>query len=153
MANEPGGDLKRLYQQVILDHNRNPRNFGRPAESNRKAEGFNPVCGDQIAVHARVEGEAIADIGFEGSGCAIAMASASLMTERVKGASPGEAARLGERLTKMLQNPDDAGEDLGELIALSGVRHFPVRIKCAMLPWRTLQTALEGTAGSPVTTE
>lgn len=136
-------DLSGLYQQIILNHNKNPRNFHRPEGANRKAEGYNPVCGDQIQVYANLENDHIVDIGFEGSGCAIATASASLMTENVKGKTRAEAIVLMTRVKAMLTEPGAPSVPLGDLEALAGVRQFPVRIQCAMLPWKTLLAALD----------
>lgn len=140
-------DLNNLYQRVILDHNRNPRNFYRPERSNRMAKGYNPVCGDQVTIFVQSENDVLCDIGFQGSGCAISKASASLMTEAVKGKSRAEAQETFETLCKMLTEPASTGIELFEppaLNSLSGVRKFPVRIKCALLPWQTLMAALEG---------
>jgi nitrogen fixation NifU-like protein len=138
-------DLKQLYQSVILDHNKNPRNFRKPEKSNRNAEGYNPVCGDQIVIFVQFENGQIVDIGFQGSGCAISKASASIMTDSVKGKSKREIQNLYERVKNILS--ENHNEDLGDLSALSGVREFPVRIKCAMLAWETLNSALEEKTG------
>jgi nitrogen fixation NifU-like protein len=136
-------ELQELYQEVILDHNRHPRNF-RALESGRKAEGYNPLCGDRLTVYLRVENDVITDIGFEGSGCAISKASASLMTESVKGRSVAEARGLFGRFQRMITAPPDGPVDrLGKLDALAGVRRFPIRVKCASLAWHTLQAAVE----------
>lgn len=136
-------ELQDLYQDVILDHNRRPRNF-RALERARKAEGFNPLCGDQFTVYVRVNGDVIADIGFEGSGCAISKASASLMTESVKGKTAAEATALLERFQRMITSPPDSPiADLGKLAAFAGVRQFPARVKCASLAWHTLRAALD----------
>ncbi|MCI0445834.1 SUF system NifU family Fe-S cluster assembly protein [bacterium] len=144
-------ELKNLYQQVILDHNKNPRNFRKPERSNRKAEGFNPVCGDQLVIYVEYENELIRDIGFQGSGCAISKASASLMTESVKGKSRNKAQQLYKRLKSILK---DSSDDLSmpvNLAPLSGVREFPIRIKCATLAWETLKNALEEKTGTAST--
>jgi nitrogen fixation NifU-like protein len=138
-------ELKQLYQSVILDHNKNPRNFLKPEKSNRNAEGYNPVCGDQIVIFVQFENDLIMDIGFQGSGCAISKASASLMTESVKGKSKREIQNLYERVKNILS--ENHNEDLGDLLALSGVREFPVRIKCATLAWETLHSALDEKKG------
>ncbi len=136
-------DLQDLYREVILDHNRQPRNF-RVLEEGRKAEGHNPLCGDRITVSVRVENGTIADVAFHGSGCAISKASASLMTESVKGKSVADAAALFERFQQMITAPPASPvEHLGKLDALAGVRHFPVRVKCASLAWHTLKAALD----------
>ncbi|HET7757772.1 MAG TPA: SUF system NifU family Fe-S cluster assembly protein [Steroidobacteraceae bacterium] len=146
-------DLKELYRDVILDHNRQPRNFGRLDGGARHADGHNPLCGDRLTVFVRLEGERIADIRFEGRGCAISTASASLMTEAVKGRPRAEVRALFERVHALLTQPDAAPDtDLGKLAALSGVREFPARVKCASLPWHTLNAALEHHAAS-VSTE
>jgi nitrogen fixation NifU-like protein len=144
-------ELKDLYQQVILDHNKNPRNFRKPEKANRTAEGYNPVCGDQLIIYVEYENEFIRDIGFEGSGCAISKASASLMTENVKGKSKNEVKSLYQKIKNILAEGRPS-EELGDLAALSGVREFPVRIKCATLAWETLKNALEEKTGT-VSTE
>lgn len=136
-------ELKDLYQQVILDHNKNPRNFHRPEKTNRTAEGYNPVCGDQLVIYVEVENDAIKDIGFGGSGCAISKASASLMTENVKGKTQKETELLYEKIKNFLNQSGRPPEELGDLAALSGVHEFPVRIKCATLAWETLMNALK----------
>jgi nitrogen fixation NifU-like protein len=136
-------ELQDLYQEVILDHNRQPRNF-RALEQGRKAEGYNPLCGDRLAIYLRIENGVIADVSFQGSGCAISKASASLMTESVKGKSVAEARNLFSRFHQMITAPSDSPvERLGKLEALAGVRRFPVRVKCASLAWHTLQAALD----------
>jgi nitrogen fixation NifU-like protein len=136
--------MQDLYQEVILDHNRSPRNFRRMDAPTHQAEGFNPLCGDRISLTVRVEGDRITDMAFEGAGCAISKASASLMTESVKGQAVEDAMRLFERVHRMVTTPpDNAVEDLGKLSVLAGVREFPVRVKCASLAWHTLKAALE----------
>jgi len=146
-------DLKELYRDVILDHNRHPRNFGRLDAADRHAEGHNPLCGDRLTLAVRMNGERIEDIRFEGRGCAISTASASLMTEAVKGKDRAAARTLFEKVHALLTQPQvGADESLGKLAALSGVREFPARVKCASLCWHTLNAALDsGTA--TVTTE
>ena len=135
--------LDDLYQEVILDHNRRPRNF-RAIEGARKAEGFNPLCGDQMSVYVRVADGMITDVSFQGSGCAISKASASMMTEAVKGKTLEEAGALFSRFHQMITAPtSDPVEPLGKLTALSGVRQFPIRVKCASLAWHTLQAAID----------
>jgi nitrogen fixation NifU-like protein len=137
-------DLSELYQEVILDHNRRPRNFRVLEKPSHHAEGYNPLCGDRLALFLSVEADRIADVGFQGSGCAISRASASLMTDAVKGRSIGEARILFERFHRMVTTPPDrAVEDLGKLSVLAGVREFPVRVKCASLAWHTLKAALD----------
>jgi nitrogen fixation NifU-like protein len=136
-------DLQDLYQEVILDHNRRPRNF-RVLEDGRSAEGYNPLCGDRLTVYLRVEGGVITDAAFQGSGCAISKASASLMTDIVKGKTVQDAETLFERFHRAVTAPTDAPvEDLGKLSVLTGVRQFPVRVKCATLPWYALRAAVE----------
>jgi nitrogen fixation NifU-like protein len=134
-------DLQELYQEMILDHNRRPRNF-RVIAGGRHAEGYNPLCGDRVTVYLTVQDDVIRDVSFQGSGCAISKASASLMTESVKGKTIAEAGTLLERFHRMLTGPDDStGRDLGKLEALAGVRQFPTRVKCATLAWHALQAA------------
>lgn len=145
-------DLRSLYEEVILDHNRRPRNFQyKPADANRHAHGYNPLCGDEFTVNLRVEDGVIKDVGFEGAGCAISTASASLMTESIKGKSIEEAERLFNGIHDLLTQQGSA-ETLGKLQVLSGVREYPSRVKCATLAWHTLQAALKN-AATTVTTE
>ncbi|NIW35183.1 MAG: SUF system NifU family Fe-S cluster assembly protein [Gemmatimonadetes bacterium] len=149
-------DLRELYQQVILEHSRNPRNYKELENANRSAEGYNPLCGDQLTVYLHVDGEGrVEDISFKGSGCAISKASASLMTQAVKGMSRAEAEEMFQRFRAMVTREREAEVDeeaLGKLAVLSGVREFPVRVKCATLAWHTLQAALRG-EDEPVSTE
>jgi nitrogen fixation NifU-like protein len=148
-------DLTDLYQEVILDHNRRPRNFGSLADATRIANGHNPLCGDRLKLYLRLEGERIAGIAFEGSGCAISKASASLMTDAVKGQTVSDAIGLFDRFHQLITTPMDEPIDeasVGKLAVLAGVREFPVRVKCASLAWHTLKAALEG-ADEPVKTE
>ena len=127
-------DLSDLYQEVILDHNRTPRNFRRLEGASHHAEGYNPLCGDRVTVFLKVEDDRISEITFEGSGCAISKASASLMTDRLKGSSLADARTLFERFHRMVTTPTNQEvEELGKLSALAGVREFPVRVKCASL--------------------
>jgi nitrogen fixation NifU-like protein len=146
-------DLKDLYRDVILDHNRRPRNFGRIEGAARHAEGHNPLCGDHLTVSVTLDGERIEDVRFEGKGCAISTASASLMTEAVKGKERATVRALFDKVHSLLTRADAAPDaSLGKLAALSGVREFPARVKCASLCWHTLNAALEsGTA--MITTE
>ncbi|HKD55342.1 MAG TPA: SUF system NifU family Fe-S cluster assembly protein [Steroidobacteraceae bacterium] len=145
-------DLKDLYRDVILDHNRRPRNFGQLEGADGRAEGHNPLCGDRLSLSVRLDGERIADIRFEGKGCAISTASASLMTEAVKGKERGEVQALFNRVHALLTQPESAPDAaLGKLAALSGVREFPARVKCASLCWHTLNAALGD--GATVSTE
>ena len=140
-------DLKELYRDVILDHNRSPRNFGPLEGASNNAEGNNPLCGDRLALALRLEGDRIAEIRFEGSGCAISTASASLMTEAVKGKDRASVRQLFERVHALLTQPGaEADAGLGKLAALSGVREFPARVKCASLSWHTLNAALAASA-------
>lgn len=146
-------DLQDLYRDVILDHNKRPRNFGSLDTASTHAEGHNPLCGDRLTVSLRMDGERIEDIRFEGKGCAISTASASLMTEAVKGKDRAAVRALFERVHALLTAPQAAAAvDLGKLAALSGVREFPARVKCASLCWHTLNAALEHGAAT-VSTE
>ncbi len=146
-------DLKDLYRDVILDHNKRPRNFGPLAPPARSARGHNPLCGDQLTVYAALDGDRLTSATFEGSGCAISVASASLMTEAVRGRTTADVERLFERIHALLTQPGaTADAELGKLAALSGVREFPSRVKCASLCWHTLRAALAD-AATPVTTE
>ncbi len=146
-------DLKDLYRDVILDHNKRPRNFGVLAPPAHPARGHNPLCGDQLTVYAELDGDVVKDVRFEGKGCAISVASASLMTEAVKGRTRAQVAALYDRVHDLLTRQDaEATPDLGKLAALSGVREFPARVKCASLCWHTLNAALDG-AAAPVSTE
>jgi nitrogen fixation NifU-like protein len=148
-------DLQELYQEVILDHNKNPRNFRPLPEANRRAEGHNPLCGDHVTVFLQLDGDVIRDISFQGSGCAISKASASMMTASLKGKTRAEAEALFGRFHRMVTGepgPDEDPLDMGRLAAFAGVCEFPVRVKCASLAWHTLCAALEG-RDEPVTTE
>ena len=139
-------ELTDLYQEVILDHNKTPRNFGVLEGADRHADGHNPLCGDQLRVYLAVDGETVTDIKFEGSGCAISKASASLMTEAVKGKTVSEVeamfAGFHELMTGDPSVREKAGAELGKLAVFEGVREFPVRVKCATLAWHTLEAAL-----------
>jgi nitrogen fixation NifU-like protein len=145
-------DLRELYQEVILEHSKTPRNFKEPASVNRSAEGYNPLCGDHFTVYLNVEGDSIRDIGFRGSGCAISKASASMMTQLVKGKSKQDAVALFDQFRKLVTGTDEKEADLGKLAVFSGVSEFPTRVKCATLAWHTLQAALENQQGA-VSTE
>ncbi|PYM16303.1 MAG: SUF system NifU family Fe-S cluster assembly protein [Candidatus Rokuibacteriota bacterium] len=147
-------DLRELYQQTILDHHRKPRNFRAIAGADRTAHGDNPLCGDRITVYLRMGNGVIKDAAWEGSGCAISRASASMMTAGVIGKRNAEADELFHRVHAMLteESNGDAARDVGKLAVFAGVREFPSRVKCATLPWHTLEAALHGTA-EPVTTE
>jgi len=144
-------DLRDLYQEVILDHNRVPRNFGTLENANREAEGHNPLCGDRVRVSLHVEGDRIEGIAFQGSGCAISTASASLMTEALKGRTVEEAQRLFHGFHDLLTTGGDA-DGLGKLAVFAGVREYPIRIKCATLAWHAVQAALEQ-KDHPISTE
>lgn len=144
-------DLRELYQETIFDHYRRPRNYGRLDGANRTAEGYNPLCGDKVTLYLKVDEGVIRDARFEGSGCAIATASASLMTESIKGKREDEALRLLESIHGMVTTGAMSG-DLGKLEVLAGVHEFPLRVKCATLAWHTMKAALENVA-EPVSTE
>ena len=148
-------DLRDLYQETILEHSKSPRNYRKLEAANRTAEGYNPLCGDHFTLYVDVQGDAIRDIGFQGSGCAISKASASMMTQSVKGRSKAEAQQLFRQFQELVTNqasPHGDKDKLGKLTVFSGVSEFPVRVKCATLAWHTLQAALEGTQ-QPVSTE
>jgi nitrogen fixation NifU-like protein len=139
-------ELRELYQEVILDHNRRPRNFRKLEGANRTAEGYNPLCGDKVTVYLRVENDHVSEVSFEGSGCAISMASASMMTESVKGRTVSAVQTLIEKfhaLVTAAAGPASDGIELGKLAVFAGMREFPARVKCASLPWHTLRAALE----------
>jgi nitrogen fixation protein NifU and related proteins len=139
-------DIGTLYSDVVLDHRRRPRNYV-ALETEHRAEGANPLCGDRLTVFVRIEDGTIREAAFQGYGCAIAVASASLMTENVKGRSVTDAFALCDRFEQMITAPDDAPvPDLGDLRALAGVRQYPVRAKCAVLPWRAFRAAAAGSA-------
>jgi nitrogen fixation protein NifU and related proteins len=137
-------DLRELYQEVILDHNRHPRNRGRLEDATGHGEGYNPLCGDMVALTLRTEDGRIEEIAFDGQGCAISTASASLMTEAVKGKSVEEAEAIFREFQDIVTGKSEPKDDLGELEALAGVREYPVRIKCATLAWHALHAALKG---------
>ncbi len=146
-------DLRDLYQEVILEHGKEPRNFHAIEGATGDAEGFNPLCGDRVHVYVRKDGDRLAEVAFTGDGCAISKASASLMTQAVRGRTEGEADRLFEDFHALVTGqPVDAAAGLGKLAVFSGVAEFPMRVKCASLAWHTLRAALTG-AGRPVTTE
>ncbi len=143
-------ELNELYQEVILEHSKAPRNFRKPAAANHSAEGYNPLCGDRFTVFLDLEDGAIRDIGFQGAGCAISKASASMMTQSVKGKTKDEAEKLFKEFHKLVTgaaangNGADLAKDLGKLGVFAGVAKFPLRVKCATLAWHTMQAALEG---------
>ncbi|MBN62027.1 SUF system NifU family Fe-S cluster assembly protein [bacterium] len=148
-------ELRELYQQIILDHNKNPRNFGKIDAANRVREGYNPLCGDHLHVYLHVAGDTIADISFEGSGCAISKASASLMTAALKGKPVPEAVAMFEKFQEMVTAEVDAPVDdqsLGKMAVFAGVREFPMRVKCATLAWHTMKAAVDEDQ-APVSTE
>ena len=145
-------DLRELYQQVILDHNQKPRNFRKIADANRTAEGYNRLCGDRITVDVTVEDGIVKDVAFQGAGCAISRAAASMMTASVMGKPEREVHALFQRVHAMLTGESGAAAEVGKLAVFAGVREFPSRIKCATLAWHTLQAALHG-AAEPVSTE
>lgn len=138
-------ELQDLYQEVILDHNKNPRNFKKITDADRKAEGYNPLCGDRINVYLKLEDDKICDIAFEGSGCAISKSSASMMTTLLKGKTVDEAEKLFDKFHKLVTSKIGADQDtegLEKLAVFSGVRDFPIRVKCASLAWHTMHAAL-----------
>jgi nitrogen fixation protein NifU and related proteins len=147
-------DLKQLYQEMILDHNKNPRNFGEIAHPTHKAEGYNPLCGDQYTLYLQVEDDKIVDVGFEGAGCAISKSSASIMTSCLKGSTLEEAEQMFDNFHRMLTRdtkPEELPGKLCKIVALQGVKNFPTRIKCATLVWHTMKSALAGK--TEITTE
>jgi len=146
-------ELSDLYQEVILDHHKRPRNYQELPAANRKAEGYNPLCGDQLTLFLQLDGDVVTDVGFVGSGCAISRASASLMTTAVKGKTVAEVQSLFRNFHEMVTTDVDPDpERLGKLAVFAGVREFPARVKCASLAWHTLQAALHGDE-QPVRTE
>jgi nitrogen fixation NifU-like protein len=147
-------ELGELYQEVILEHSKAPRNFRRPASANHEAEGYNPLCGDRCTVYIDMDGDKINEIGFQGSGCAISRASASMMTQMVKGKTKVEAEKLFAQFHSLVTGKDKVAnaEELGKMAVFGGVSKFPARVKCATLAWHTLQSALEN-KHDPVSTE
>jgi nitrogen fixation protein NifU and related proteins len=148
-------DLRELYQELIIDHSKRPRNFRVLEAANRKSDGYNPLCGDKVTVFLELEGERVKNIGFQGSGCAISTASASVMTESVKGKSLEEAEALFDVFHNLVTGKPPANgkaPELGKLAVFSGVSEFPARVKCATLAWHTLRAAIQG-QGEPVSTE
>ncbi|MCC6642971.1 MAG: SUF system NifU family Fe-S cluster assembly protein [Deltaproteobacteria bacterium] len=138
-------DLRELYQATILDHYKKPRNFGPLAEATTHVEGHNPLCGDRVTLHVLFDGDVVRDVRFEGSGCAISTASASMMTEAVKGRQRAEVERLFERFRDLIAGPEGSeadSDELGKLAVFSGVREYPTRVKCATLVWHALHSAL-----------
>lgn len=145
-------DLRELYQEVILDHHKKPRNFRKLPEPCSHVEGYNPLCGDKVTVYVQMEGDLIKDVSFQGSGCAISTASASMMTDTLKGKTRAEAEQLFQAFHGLLTGKAPADIDLGKLEVFTGVREFPVRVKCATLAWHTFHAALAG-MDKPVSTE
>ncbi|HEX5424987.1 MAG TPA: SUF system NifU family Fe-S cluster assembly protein [Candidatus Acidoferrales bacterium] len=150
-------DLRDLYQELILEHSKAPRNFRAVPDASLHAEGYNPLCGDHFTVYLQMEGDSIRDVAFQGAGCAISKASASMMTQTVKGKTKTEAEEIFHRFHELVTNQPSAngaskGDDLGKLAVFAGVRDYPVRVKCATLAWHTLHAALEGSQ-QPVSTE
>ncbi len=150
-------DLRELYQEVILDHHKKPRNFRKLNDADRQMEGYNPLCGDRVTVYLKLDGEVVKDVSFQGSGCAISVASASMMTDALKGKTLAEAEALFKTFHELLtgqpaRSASEGSPPLGKLAVFSGVREFPVRVKCATLPWHTFHAALEGKT-EPVSTE
>jgi nitrogen fixation protein NifU and related proteins len=146
-------ELTDLYQEVILDHNRRPRNFRAMEGASRTQEGYNPLCGDRLTLYVKLDGDRIGDVSFQGTGCAISKASASLMTDAVKGKTVEEARAMFDRFHEMVtSSPESAVPEIGKLAVLAGVREFPTRVKCASLAWHTLKAAVAGGEG-PVSTE
>jgi nitrogen fixation protein NifU and related proteins len=148
-----GSDLRELYQEVILDHAKRPRNFRELPEANRRAEGYNPLCGDKATVFVRLEDDRVTDVSFKGAGCSISTASASLMTEALKGKTRAEVEALFERFHALVTSDpakahENSAPELGKLAAFAGVCEFPVRVKCASLPWHTMKAALAGDAAA-----
>jgi nitrogen fixation NifU-like protein len=147
-------ELSDLYQEVILDHNRRPHNFRVIESPSSKQEGYNPLCGDRLTLYLTLDGEVIKDVAFQGSGCAISKASASLMTDAVKGKTVAEATALFEQFHDMItSNPENPAADLGKLSVLAGVREYPTRVKCASLAWHTMKAAVAQDRSEPVSTE
>jgi len=146
-------DLRELYQEVILDHGKHPRNHRFPEPHNREGRGYNPLCGDKITIRLQLDGDKITDIGFIGQGCAISQASCSTMTEAIKGKTLPEVQALFSKFHTMVTSDEESDDldALGKLAVFAGVREFPMRVKCATLAWHTLHTALAG--GSPASTE
>jgi nitrogen fixation NifU-like protein len=147
------GDLRDLYQQVIMDHNKKPRNFREMLDANHFAHGNNPLCGDALVVFVKMNGDVIEDVSFQGSGCAISVASASLMTETLKGKTIEQAEEIYQQVHKQMTSEDADPAILGKLEVLGGVREFPARVKCATLSWHTMHTAMENDHDISVTTE
>jgi len=148
-------DLQDLYQEVIIDHNRSPRNFGKLDDATQVAEGYNPLCGDKLNLYLKTEDDVITDVSFDGSGCAISVASASLMTDSLKGKTIEQAEQLFQDFHNLIMEEENPGEEqmqsLGKLAALAGVKQYPARVKCATLCWHTLRSAMQGDAAPAMT--
>jgi nitrogen fixation protein NifU and related proteins len=142
-----------LYQETILDHSKRPRNYHAMDDATRKADGYNPLCGDKLKLYLKLEGDVVKDASFIGAGCAISTSSASLMTESIKGKTKDEALKLLEKFHELLTTDAAVSKDLGKLVVFCGVRDYPARVKCATLAWHTLKSALNGSATEPATTE
>jgi len=142
-----------LYQEIILDHSKRPRNCHPMEDANRRAEGYNPLCGDKLKLYLKVENDVVKDVSFVGSGCAISTASASLMTESLKGKTRAEALKVMEKFHDLLTTDSPVTQELGKLVVFCGVRDYPARVKCATLAWHTLKSALNGVVEEPVSTE
>jgi nitrogen fixation NifU-like protein len=142
-----------LYQEIILDHCKRPRNCHAMADATRQADGYNPLCGDKLKLFVKIENDIVVDVSFVGSGCAISTASASLMTESLKGKSRTEALKLLDKFHELLTTDTAVSKDLGKLVVFCGVRDYPARVKCATLAWHTLKSALNGEIADPATTE
>ena len=145
-------DLTELYQQVILDHSRSPRNFRKMNGANRTAQGHNPLCGDNVSLYLLMDGDVVKDVSFQGSGCAISKASASILTEAIKGKSKSDVKALFDKVHEMVTTGRNSSAELGKLAVFAGVHKFPARVKCAILPWHAVLAAVEGKS-EPVTTE
>lgn len=146
-------DLRDLYQQVIMDHKKNPRNFREITDANHMAHGNNPLCGDALVVYVKLDGDVIEDVSFQGSGCAISVASASLMTEILKGKTLEQAQTLYDNVHRALTGEEEGGELAGKLEVLGGVKEFPARVKCATLSWHTVHAAVDSEHDISITTE
>jgi len=140
-----------LYEETILDHSKRPRNCHAMQDANRQADGYNPLCGDKLRLYLKMEGDIVKDVSFVGSGCAISTASASLMTESLKGKTRADALKMLDKFHELLTTDVEVGKDLGKLVVFCGVRDYPARVKCATLAWHTLKSAL--TSGDPASTE
>ena len=144
-------ELQDLYQEIIIDHSKRPRNFHAMTDANRQADGYNPLCGDKLKLFLKMDGDTVREASFTGSGCAISTASASLMTESLKGKSRAEALHLLDEFHELLTTDVQAKKDLGKLVVFGGVREYPARVKCATLAWHTLKSALENKSETTTT--